>query len=98
MVIPWVGFPLSQFLKRCEPTGNAKFVAFTTLHDPRQMPGQRVAVLDWPDVEGLRVDEAMHPLTILSWDSTAKSCPTRTAHTFGSPCRESKASSTRSRS
>ena len=66
MVIPWVGFPLGDLIKRVEPQGGAKFVEFTTLHDPRQMPGQRVGVLDWPYVEGLRLDEAMHPLTILA--------------------------------
>jgi len=66
MVIPWVGFPLGDLLKRFEPTGNAKFVEFTTLLDPEQMPGQRRAVLDWPYVEGLRIDEAVHPLTILA--------------------------------
>ncbi len=66
MVIPWVGFPLADFIKRCEPTSKAKFVEFTTLYDPRQMPGTRVPVLEWPYVEGLRMDEAMHPLTILA--------------------------------
>jgi sulfoxide reductase catalytic subunit YedY len=66
MVIPWVGFPLGDLLKRFEPTGNAKFVEFTTLYDPRQMPGQQSGVLRWPYVEGLRIDEAMHPLTILA--------------------------------
>ncbi len=66
MVIPWVGFPLKDVLKRAEPQGGAQFVEFTTLHDPGQMPGQRVSVLDWPYVEGLRLDEAMHPLTILA--------------------------------
>ena len=65
MVIPWVGFPLGNFIKRCEPTSKAKFVEFTTLVDPSQFPGQRRQVLDWPYVEGLRMDEAMHPLTIL---------------------------------
>jgi methionine sulfoxide reductase catalytic subunit len=65
MVIPWVGFPLSDFIKKCEPTSKAKFVEFTTLYDPKQMPGTRVPVLSWPYVEGLRMDEAMHPLTIL---------------------------------
>ena len=65
MVIPWVGFPLANFIKKCEPTSKAKFVEFTTLSDPKQMPGARVAVLDWPYVEGLRMDEALHPLTIL---------------------------------
>lgn len=66
MVIPWVGFPLADVIKRFAPTGNAKYVEFTTLLDPEQMPGQRRAVLDWPYVEGLRMDEAMHPLTILA--------------------------------
>jgi sulfoxide reductase catalytic subunit YedY len=66
MVIPWVGFPLSSLLNRFQPTGNAKYVTFTTLHDPQQMPGQRRSVLPWPYVEGLRMDEAMHPLTIMA--------------------------------
>lgn len=66
MVIPWIGFPLSDLLRRFEPTGNAKFVTFTTLYDPKQMPGQRRSVLPWPYVEGLRMDEAMNPLTILA--------------------------------
>jgi sulfoxide reductase catalytic subunit YedY len=66
MVIPWVGFQLSDLLKRAEPGSNAKFVEFTTLYDPKQMHGQRRSVLDWPYVEGLRIDEAMHPLTILA--------------------------------
>lgn len=66
MVVPWVGFPLSEVLRRSEPTGNAKFVEFRTLLDPNQMPGQRTDLLDWPYVEGLRIDEAMHPLTILA--------------------------------
>jgi methionine sulfoxide reductase catalytic subunit len=65
MVIPWVGFPLSDFIKKCEPTSKAKYVEFTTLADDRQMPGLRVPALRWPYVEGLRMDEAMHPLTIL---------------------------------
>jgi len=65
MVIPWVGFPLSDFIKQCEPTGKAKYVAFTTFLDSSQMPGVRSPVLRWPYVEGLRMDEAMHPLTIL---------------------------------
>jgi methionine sulfoxide reductase catalytic subunit len=64
-VVPWVGFPLSQLIKRVEPTGNAKFVEFITLADPKQMPGLRSSVLRWPYTEGLRMDEAMHPLTLL---------------------------------
>lgn len=66
MVVPWIGFPLAEVLMRAEPTGNAKFVEFTTLLDPSQMPGQRTGLLDWPYREGLRIDEAMHPLTILA--------------------------------
>ena len=66
MVVPWVGFPLGDLLKRFKPTSKAKYVAFETLYDPAQMPGQRRAVLDWPYREGLRMDEAMHPLTILA--------------------------------
>jgi sulfoxide reductase catalytic subunit YedY len=64
MVIPWVGFPLANFIKKCDPTSKAKFIEFTTLYDPKQMPGVRSPVLRWPYVEGLRLDEAMHPLTI----------------------------------
>jgi len=64
MVIPWVGIPMGEALKRFGPTSKAKFVKFTTLHDPARMPGQRWPVLDWPYVEGLRIDEAMHPLAI----------------------------------
>ena len=66
MVIPWAGFSLSKLLDVVEPTGDARYVAFTTLLDPARMPGQRRAVLDWPYLEGLRLDEAMHPLTILA--------------------------------
>jgi sulfoxide reductase catalytic subunit YedY len=66
MVIPWVGFPLADLLKRFRPTSRAKYVAFTTVHRPDEMPGQRYPVLDWPYVEGLRIDEATHPLTILA--------------------------------
>jgi sulfoxide reductase catalytic subunit YedY len=65
MVIPWIGYSLSELIKRVEPTGNAKFVEFVTLADRTQMPGVRSSVLDWPYVEGLRLDEAMHPLTLL---------------------------------
>ena len=65
MVIPWIGYPLSEFLKRFEPTSKAKYVEFKTLVDPRQMPGQTEPALNWPYVEGLRMDEAMHPLTLL---------------------------------
>jgi len=66
MVIPWVGIPLSAVLKRAEPQGKATHVAFTTLSRPSEMPGQRAGSLEWPYIEGLRMDEAMHPLTILA--------------------------------
>jgi methionine sulfoxide reductase catalytic subunit len=70
MVIPWVGFPLADFIKRLEPTSQARYVAFTTLHDTKQMPGQKSgifgSVLPWPYVEGLRIDEAMNTLTLLA--------------------------------
>jgi sulfoxide reductase catalytic subunit YedY len=70
MVIPWIGFPLSALINQVEPTGNAKFIQFVTLYDPKRMPGQQKSIfgnaLDWPYVEGLRMDEAMHPLAILS--------------------------------
>ncbi|MEO5729718.1 MAG: protein-methionine-sulfoxide reductase catalytic subunit MsrP [Byssovorax sp.] len=66
MVIPWLGFPLADLIKRIEPTSRAKYVAFTTLKDPGQLPGQRRSVLDWPYVEGLRMDEATHPLAMLA--------------------------------
>jgi sulfoxide reductase catalytic subunit YedY len=65
IVVPWVGFSLSEVIKRAEPLGKAKFVEFATVHDPKQMPGQRGSVLEWPYVEGLRIDEAMHPLALL---------------------------------
>jgi len=66
MVIPWVGFPLASLIKQAEPNANAKYVAFETLRAPDQMPGQRDPVLKWPYTEGLRLDEAMNPLTILA--------------------------------
>jgi sulfoxide reductase catalytic subunit YedY len=67
MVIPWVGWSVSELIKRVEPTGNAKFVQFVTLADRAQMPGLRSSVLDWPYVEALRLDEAMHPLTLMAF-------------------------------
>jgi len=72
MVIPWIGYPLSALLDKVEPTSQAKFVEFTTLFDPEQFPGQRkhffqLSVLDWPYTEGLRMDEALHPLTLLTF-------------------------------
>ncbi len=66
MVVPWVGIPLADVLKRFKPTSKAKFVRFTTLNDPAQMPGVRSRVLSWPYTEGLRMDEAMHPLSLLA--------------------------------
>ena len=65
LVVPWIGFPLSELLARFKPTSKAKYVEFTTLYAPEQMPGQRADVLNWPYVEGLRIDEAMHPLTLM---------------------------------
>ncbi len=65
MVIPWVGYSLGELIRRVEPTGNARFVQFETLADRTQMPGLRSSVLDWPYVEALRIDEAMHPLSML---------------------------------
>jgi methionine sulfoxide reductase catalytic subunit len=64
MVIPWRGFPMADFIKRVEPLPSAKYVQFTTLLDPSQMPGERIPVLQWPYVEGLRLDEALHPLAM----------------------------------
>ena len=66
MVIPWQGIPLAALLKRFEPTSAARYVRFETLHDPARMPGQSRAVLEWPYREGLRMDEAMHPLTLIA--------------------------------
>ena len=66
MVIPWAGFPLGDLLNRFEPNGNAKFVAFQTIERPSEMPGQRRQILPWPYREGLRMDEAMHPLTLMA--------------------------------
>ena len=66
MVVPWAGLPLAKLLAAVEPTSDAKFVAFETLLDPERMPGQKTAVLAWPYVEGLRIDEAMHPLALLA--------------------------------
>jgi sulfoxide reductase catalytic subunit YedY len=66
MVIPWIGVPLAELIKRVQPTGNAKYVQFITLADPSQMPGLSTPILDWPYSEGLRMDEAMNPLTLLT--------------------------------
>jgi sulfoxide reductase catalytic subunit YedY len=67
MVVPWIGYPLAELIKRVEPTARAKYVAFTTRMDPESMVGLRRPVLDWPYSEGLRMDEAMHPLTLLAF-------------------------------
>jgi methionine sulfoxide reductase catalytic subunit len=75
MVIPWRGIMLADVLKRAEPTAGAKFVEFTTLMDPKRMPGQRYPVLEWPYNEGLRLDEAMHPLTLLATGVYGKDLP-----------------------
>ncbi len=80
MVIPWIGFPLAALLKRVEPTGPAKYVEFTTLMDPEQFPAQKKGIfsfgsLDWPYTEGLRLDEAMHPLTLLTVGMYGKVLP-----------------------
>ena len=75
VVIPWYGFALRDLIKRFEPTSKAKYVEFTTLYDPSQMPGQQSGILDWPYVEALRMDEAMHPLTILATGLYGKSLP-----------------------
>lgn len=75
MVIPWLGFPLASLIQRLEPTSRAKYVSFVTLHDPEQLPGQRRGVLDWPYVEALRIDEAMHPLALLAVGLYGKTLP-----------------------
>ena len=75
MVIPWVGVELGKILKRFEPTSKAKFVQFITIFDPENLSGQRRSVLGWPYKEGLRMDEAMHPLTILAVGLYGKELP-----------------------
>ena len=75
MVIPWIGFPLSRLLKEVEPMSKAKYVRFETLYDPQQMPGQKSGFYKWPYVEGLRIDEAMHDLTILATGLYGKLLP-----------------------
>ena len=83
MIIPWLGFPLNQILKKVSPTSKAKFVKFTSVFDPEQMIGQRFPILDWPYKEGLRIDEAMHDLTILVTGLYGKKLPNQN----GSPLR-----------
>jgi sulfoxide reductase catalytic subunit YedY len=75
MVVPWDGFALSTLLQRFKPTSKARYVAFETLYDPSRMPGQKRAVLDWPYREGLRMDEAMHPLTLMVTGVYGKQLP-----------------------
>src|ERR1700686_1308364 len=75
IVVPWVGFSLSELIKRAQPLGKAKFVEFTTLYDPKQMPGQRTSVLNWPSVEGLRMAQAMHPLALLCFGLYGEALP-----------------------
>jgi methionine sulfoxide reductase catalytic subunit len=75
IVVPWVGFSLSELIKRAQPASKAKFVEFTTIYDPKQMPGQRDRVLDWPYIEGLRMDEAMHPLALLCFGMYGEELP-----------------------
>jgi sulfoxide reductase catalytic subunit YedY len=75
IVVPWIGFSLSALINKAKPAGRAKFVEFTTIEDPKQMPGQRGRVLDWPYVEGLRMDEAMHPLALLCFGMYGEALP-----------------------
>jgi sulfoxide reductase catalytic subunit YedY len=75
IVVPWVGFSFSEVIKRAQPLGKAKFVEFTSIHDPGQMPGQRQSILTWPYAEGLRMDEAMHPLTLLCFGMYGETLP-----------------------
>lgn len=75
IVVPWIGFSLSELINKAKPTSKAKFVEFTTIEDPKQMPGQRGRVLDWPYVEGLRMDEAMHPLALLCFGMYGEALP-----------------------
>lgn len=75
MVVPWLGVPLAELIRRFRPRAEARFVQFTTLHDPAQMPEQRSNSLDWPYVEALRLDEALHPLTLLAVGVYGRSLP-----------------------
>jgi methionine sulfoxide reductase catalytic subunit len=83
IIVPWVGFSFSEVIKRAQPLGKAKYVQFTSIYDPSQMPGQRRQILDWPYVEGLRMDEAMHPLTLLCFGMYGESL----ANQDGAPLR-----------
>jgi methionine sulfoxide reductase catalytic subunit len=77
MVIPWLGFPLRALLERVQPLGSARYVVFEAIHDPQHLPGQRSAVLDWPYVEALRLDEALHPLTLLAVGLYGRALPSQ---------------------
>jgi sulfoxide reductase catalytic subunit YedY len=81
--VPWTGYPLAELIKAVEPTGNARYVEFTTLADPQQMPNLRSSVLKWPYTEGLRMDEAQHPLTLLTFGLYGEVLP----HQNGAPVR-----------
>lgn len=82
MVIPWLGFPIADVIRKVEPTSRAKFIEFTTLYDPQQMPGQKRPVLDWPYVEALRLDEAMNPLAIFAVGLYGKELPNQNGAPF----------------
>jgi sulfoxide reductase catalytic subunit YedY len=82
MVIPWRGIPLADVVRRLEPLPSARFVRFETLHDPAQMPGQRSSVLEWPYVEGLRMDEALHPLAFLATGLYGRDLPNQNGAPF----------------
>ncbi|HZP64160.1 MAG TPA: protein-methionine-sulfoxide reductase catalytic subunit MsrP [Terriglobales bacterium] len=75
IVVPWIGFSLSELIKKADPLPKAKYVEFTSANDPKQMPGVRVPILDWPYVEGLRMDEAMHPLALLAFGMYGETLP-----------------------
>jgi len=98
MVIPWVGFPLGALLARLQPTSRAKYVAFTTVLAPESLPGQRTSALEWPYVEGLRLDEAMHPLSILAVGLYGQSLPNQNGAPVRLVVRGSTASRASSRS
>lgn len=82
MVVPWLGFPLASLIKRFQPKSNARFIQFTTLKDPKQLPNQNSNDLDWPYIEGLRMDEAMHPLTIMAVGLYGRSLPDQNGAPF----------------
>ena len=85
MVVPWIGFPLGDLIKRFKPTSKAKYVKFKTLYDPKQMPGQasRFTAIDYPYVEGLRMDEAMNELSFMAVGLYSEAMRRRTARPLG---------------